>query len=80
MTDGIHWETEVAPDSFAESGEFEIPDIAKQRRSESTKAYPMKRTAQKTKNVPVVLKASPKESLPTADGEQISPHIVFTIG
>lgn len=54
--------TEVAPDAFAESGEFETPDIAKQRRSGvyQTVSYD-KGGEEKKKSMPIVLKASPKE-------------------
>jgi hypothetical protein len=54
--------TEVAPDAFAESGEFETPDIAKQRRSGVYQKVSYDKSGEeKKKNMPVVLKASPKE-------------------
>jgi hypothetical protein len=54
--------TEVAPDAFAESGEFETPDIAKQRRSGVYQAVSYDKSGEeKKKSMPVVLKASPKE-------------------
>src|SRR5881397_4034391 len=69
--------TEVAPDSFAESGEFEIPDIAKQRRSGVyQKVSYEKNGEQKTKNVPIVLKASSKE-IQRLTANKISPDIRF---
>jgi len=69
--------SEVAPDSFAESGEFEIPDIAKQRRSGVyQKVSYEKNGEQKTKNVPIVLKASSKE-IQRLTANKISPDIRF---
>ncbi|MEY2602219.1 MAG: hypothetical protein QOJ36_1538 [Verrucomicrobiota bacterium] len=54
--------TEVAPDAYAEGGEFEMPDLAKQRRSGVYQkvSYDKEGNEQK-KNLPVVLKASAKE-------------------
>jgi len=69
--------TEVAPDAFAESGEFETPDIAKQRRSGvyQTVSYD-KEGNEKKKNLPVVLKASAKE-IQRLTANKISPDIRF---
>jgi hypothetical protein len=54
--------TEVAPDSYAQGGDFEIPDLAKQRRTGfyQTVSYD-KQGNEKKQNLPAVLKASPKE-------------------
>jgi hypothetical protein len=69
--------TEGAPDSFAESGEFETPDIAKQRRSGvfQTISYDKQGNEQK-KNMPVVLKASAKE-IRRLNANKINPDIRF---
>src|SRR5207245_7923415 len=69
--------TEVAPDAFAESGEFETPDIAKQRRSGvyQTVSYD-KEGNEKKKNLPVVLKDSAKE-VRRLNANKISPDIRF---
>jgi hypothetical protein len=69
--------TELAPDVFAEGGELEISDIAKQRRSGvyQTVSYE-KNGEQKIKNVPVVLKASSKE-IQRLTANKISPDIRF---
>jgi hypothetical protein len=69
--------TEIAPDAFAESGEFETPDIAKQRRSGvyQTVSYD-KSGEEKKKNMPVVLKASPKE-IQRLTANKINPDIRF---
>ena len=69
--------TEVAPDAFAESGEFETPDIAKQRRSGvyQTVSYDTKGN-QKKKNLPVVLKPSSKE-IQRLTANKINPDIRF---
>jgi hypothetical protein len=54
--------TEVAPDSFAEGGDFEIPDIAKQRRTGFYEQISYdKDGAEKKSRMPVVLKASNQE-------------------
>ncbi|PYI66213.1 MAG: hypothetical protein DMF07_04215 [Verrucomicrobia bacterium] len=69
--------TEVAPDAFAESGEFETPDIAKQLRSGvyQTVSYD-KDGNEKKKNLRVVLKASPKE-IRRLNANKINPDIRF---
>jgi hypothetical protein len=69
--------TEIAPDGFAESGESEIPDLAKQRRSGvyQTVSYDKQGNEQK-KNAPAVLKASPKE-LQRLNANKIEPDIRF---
>jgi hypothetical protein len=54
--------TEVAPDAFAESGEFELPDLAKQRRAGVYQRVSYDKDGnEKKQNLPVVLKASAKE-------------------
>ena len=64
------WVTEGAPDAFAESGSFEMPDLAKERRSGTyqTIAYDKEGNpsydengSPKMKSVPALLKASAKE-------------------
>ena len=69
--------TEVAPDAFVESGQFETPDIAKQRRSGvyQTVSYD-KEGNQKKKNLPVVLKASANE-IRRLNANKINPDIRF---
>jgi hypothetical protein len=69
--------TEVAPDAFAESGQFETTDIAKQRRSGvyQTVSYDQGGN-EKKKNLPVVLKASAKE-IQRLNTNKISPDIRF---
>ena len=69
--------TEVAPDSFAESGAFEIPDLAKQRRAGVYQkiSYDKQGNEQK-KNMPAVLKASPKE-IQRLNANKIEPDIRF---
>lgn len=69
--------TEVAPDAFAESGQFETPDIAKQRRSGvyQTVSYD-KEGNEKKKNLPVVLKASATE-IRRLNANKINPDIRF---
>lgn len=69
--------TEVAPDGFVESGSFEIPDIAKQRRSGvyQTVSYE-KNGDEKKKSSPIVLKASPKE-LQRLNANKIQPDVRF---
>jgi hypothetical protein len=69
--------TEVAPDAFAESGQFEFPDIAKQRRSGvyQTVSYE-KNGEEKKKNNPIVLKPSPKE-LQRLSANKVEPDIRF---
>jgi hypothetical protein len=54
--------TEVAPDAYAESGEFELPDLAKQRRTGVYQRVSYDKDGnEKKQNLPVVLKASAKE-------------------
>ena len=69
--------TEVAPDGFVESGQLEMPDIAKQRRSGvyQTVSYDTKGN-EKKKNIPIVLKASPKE-LQRLSANKIEPDLRF---
>src|SRR5437867_2624791 len=69
--------TEGAPDAYAESGEFEIPDLAQERRDGIYEKVSYNSTVdQKTKNVPVVLKASSKE-IQRLTANKISPDIRF---
>jgi hypothetical protein len=77
--------TEGAPDAFAESGEFEMPNLAKERRSGSyhTIAYDKEGNASydengnpKMKSVPAVLKASAKE-IQRLNTNKITPDIRF---
>ena len=77
--------TEGAPDAFAESGSFEMPDLAKERRSGAyqTIAYDKEGKASydengnpKMKSVPAVLKASAKE-IQRLNTNKISPDIRF---
>jgi hypothetical protein len=53
--------TEVAPDAYAESGQLELPDLAKQRRTGVYQQVSYENGEEKKKNLPVVLKASAKE-------------------
>ena len=54
--------TEMAPDAYAESGQLEMPDLAKQRRSGMyQKVSYDKEGNEKKQNLPIVLKASAKE-------------------
>jgi hypothetical protein len=77
--------TEGAPDAFAESGEFEMPDLGKERRSGAyqTIAHDKEGNASydengnpKMKSVPAVLKASVKE-VQRLNTNKISPDIRF---
>ena len=77
--------TEGAPDAFAESGSFEMPDLAKERRSgayqtiaydkEGNPAYDENGNP-KMKNVPALLKASAKE-VQRLNANKIAPDIRF---
>ena len=54
--------TEMAPDAYAESGQLEMPDLAKQRRSGMYQNVSYdKEGNEKKQNLPIVLKASAKE-------------------
>src|SRR5438874_6048278 len=77
--------TEAAPDAFAESGELELPDLAKQRRSGfyETAAYEKDGSTvvdrngnPKMKKVPATLKASAKE-IQRLNANKIEPDIRF---
>ncbi len=69
--------TEIAPDAFAEGGEFETPDIAKQRRSGVYQTVSFDQEGnEKKKNLPVVLKASAKE-IRRLNANKINPDIRF---
>ncbi len=77
--------TEGAPDAFAESGSFEMPDLAKERRSGAyqTIAYDKEGNVSydengnpKMKSVPALLKASAKE-VQRLNTNKISPDIRF---
>jgi hypothetical protein len=69
--------TEVAPDAFVDSGAFEFPDLAKQRRSGFYQqiSYDKDGNEQK-KNVPIPLKASQKE-IQRLTTNHIEPDIRF---
>jgi hypothetical protein len=77
--------TEGAPDAFAESGSFEMPDLAKERRSGAYQAiaYDKEGNASydengspKMKSVPALLKASAKE-VQRLNTNKISPDTRF---
>jgi hypothetical protein len=77
--------TEGAPDAFAESGDFEMPDLAKERRSGTyqTIAYDKEGNESsdengnpKMKSVPATLKASARE-IQRLNTNKISPDIRF---
>jgi hypothetical protein len=69
--------TEVAPDAFADSGAFEFPDLAKQRRSGFyQKVSYDKNGNEKKKNVPNPLKASQKE-IQRLTANKIEPDLRF---
>jgi hypothetical protein len=69
--------TEVAPDAFVDSGELEFPDLAKQRRSGFYQQVSYDKDGnEKTKNVPIVLKASQKE-IQRLTTNKIEPDIRF---
>jgi hypothetical protein len=77
--------TEGAPDAFAEGGAFEMPDLAKERRSGTyqTIAYDKEGNASyddngspKMKSVPAILKASAKE-VQRLNTNKIDPDIRF---
>ncbi len=77
--------TEGAPDAFAESGSFEMPDLAKERRTGAyqTVAYDKEGKASydgngnpKMKSVPAFLKASAKE-VQRLNTNKIAPDIRF---
>jgi hypothetical protein len=69
--------TEVAPDAFVESGEFEITDLAKQRRSGFyQKVSYGKDGEQKTTNAPLALKPS-KQELQRLAANKINPDTRF---
>src|SRR6266487_1458132 len=69
--------TEVAPDAFTDSGAFEFPDLAKQRRSGFYQQVSYDKDGnQKAKNVPIALKASQKE-IQRLTASKIEPDIRF---
>jgi hypothetical protein len=69
--------TEVAPDAFVDSGEFELPDLAKQRRSGFYRQVSYDRDGNKQeKKMPIVLKASQKE-IQRLTANKIEPDIRF---
>src|SRR5262245_15878752 len=77
--------TEGAPDAYAEGGSFEMPDLAKERRTGTyqTVAYDKKGNASydengnpKMKSVPAFLKASAKE-VQRLNTNKVSPDIRF---
>ena len=69
--------TEVAPDAFTDSGAFEFPDLAKQRRSGFYQQVSYDKDGnEKKKNVPIALKASQKE-IQRLTANKIEPDIRF---
>ncbi len=69
--------TEGAPDAFAESGNFEMPDVAQQRRSGVYQQVRYEKNGeQKTTNVPLVLKPS-KQELQRLARNKINPDVRF---
>src|SRR5438093_12613139 len=69
--------TEVAPDAFTDSGAFEFPDLAKQRRSGFYQQVSYDKDGnEKKKNVPIALKASQKE-IQRLNSNKIEPDIRF---
>jgi hypothetical protein len=69
--------TEVAPDAFVDGGEFEYPDLAKQRRSGFYQQVSYDKDGnEKKKNVPIALKASQKE-IQRLSANKIDPDIRF---
>jgi hypothetical protein len=69
--------TEVAPDSFTFGGDFESPDLAKQRRAGIyLKISYDKNGNEQKKNLPAVLKASPKE-IQRLNTNKIEPDVRF---
>jgi hypothetical protein len=68
--------TEVAPDAHAESGEFELPDLAKQRRTGVYQQVSFENGEEKKKNLPIVLKASAKE-IQRLTANKINPDVRF---
>src|SRR5262249_48002852 len=78
--------TEGAPDAYAEGGSFEMPDLAKERRSGAyqTVAYDKEGQSsfdangnQKMKSVPAFLKDTPKE-VQRLNTNKIATYIRFT--
>jgi hypothetical protein len=69
--------TEGAPDGFAESGNFEMPDLAQQRRSGVYQQVRYEKNGeQKTTNAPLVLKPS-KQELQRLARNKINPDVRF---
>lgn len=69
--------TEVAPDAFAESGQFEIPDLATQRRTGFYEKISFEQNGdEKKKKLPVALKASAKE-IQRLTANKIAPDVRF---
>jgi len=69
--------TEGAPDGFAESGDFEMPNLARQRRSGVYQQVRYEKNGeQKTTNVPLVLKPS-KQELQRLARNKINPDARF---
>ena len=69
--------TEVAPDAFVDSGEFELPDLAKQRRSGFYRQVSYDKDGnQEEKKMPIALKASQKE-IQRLTADKIDPDIRF---
>jgi hypothetical protein len=69
--------TEIAPDAFVDSGAFEFPDLAKQRRSGFYQQVTYDKDGnEKKKNVPIALKASQKE-IQRLTANKLEPDIRF---
>ena len=69
--------TEVAPDAFADSGAFEFPDLARQRRSGFYQKVSYDKDGnEKEKKMPIALKASQKE-IQRLTANKIEPDIRF---
>src|SRR5205085_446999 len=69
--------TEFAPDGFSQEGEFEIPDLAQERRAGVYEKVSYSRTGdQKTTKAPLVLKPTPKE-IQRLSANKITPDIRF---
>jgi hypothetical protein len=68
--------TEGAPDGFSLGGDFELPDLAKQRQTGVYQVTQFQNDQEKTVNVPIVLKASKAELLRLAKN-RIMPDLRF---
>ena len=68
--------TEGAPDGFSLGGDFELPDLAKQRQTGVYQVTQFQNDQEKTLNVPIVLKAS-KAELSRLAKNRIIPDLRF---